>query len=580
MLRGLLVFASLSWMGLTTAGANGSLPPFDCTNDPLIVDQWNLDGPYGIGCPQDWNYVQGDDVVIAFIGSGVQYTRREFRGKFAGGYNFNDPTEPPLPDAGRAHETKAASIAVARTNNDRLMAGVAGGWGDDRIGCRLFSIRVPNTFDASDVATAIDTATVAGCKVISLSLGYPDYPEELRRATLNAYAQGVNVVASKNYTWYPCSPLYPADLPDHSRVTAVGSYGEDGYRCKGGPDGNCGVASGCGYGIDLLAPGVSIIALDNTEDGYVDNFGATSAATPHVAGAMGLVRSWLGPTSQPEDAEWILKYSAWDPPDSSDGSNWTWDENYGHGELRVSKAFEQLGTHTLTEGTGEAQKWSAVFAPKDMQFFDDLGGPLDGSYTVYAYIVWCDVTYENEYEDVPYAWGVGSGSTGWDTTDPNYQLGYCEVKDGSQTETGCTVQTTVYHVYIPETRRWMFYPCPPKDVVFNYKVWGVVESRFAKPGVDTPAAQATCEISGRPNPFPGEGWVDFRLPQPGRVVLSICDVSGRVVRELVNEHRDEGTYHVVWDGRDRAGQPVATGIYLYQLKSGTDRVSRKMVVVE
>ncbi len=97
-----LVLAFLSAFCLCATGellADPPIGPSECTNDPLLQsgDQWNLDGPNGIGCPQDWNYVQGHNVVIAFIGDGVQYTRDEFRGKFAGGYNFQNPGEPPLP---------------------------------------------------------------------------------------------------------------------------------------------------------------------------------------------------------------------------------------------------------------------------------------------------------------------------------------------------------------------------------------------------------------------------------------------------------------------------------------------------
>ncbi len=557
----------------------------DCSNDPLVEsgDQWNVDGSeHSIGCPEDWNHVFGEDVAIAFIGDGVQFDRQEFAGKYAGGYNFQDPEAPPLPDPGRDHETAAASIALALTHNERLMAGVAGGWAAHPRGCQLYAVRLVNCFQYTDVADGIDNAADAGCKVISLSLGYTEPYEELRLSVLRAYAMGANVVAGKNYNWVTCTPQYPADFLDRNRVTAVGAYGTDGYRCRSGAGGNCGShGSGCGHGIDLVAPGYALTALDNTQDGYTLGQEGTSFAVPHVSAALGLIRSWLGEWSRPEDAEWIMKYSASDPPDSSDGSNWTWDPYYGHGRLRVDDAFAQLSSLTLTQATAKTTGYSPYFAPTSVEFKNDLGGPLDGVYMVYPYIVWSDVTYDQTYQETPYVWGVGDGSTGWDTTKPQYQLGYCEVAQGSQTSTGCRLQAHVLHVYIPETRSWEFYPCPPKQVVFSYRVWGTPSITPTSPySDDTPPLRRDLSVASGPNPRGDFGWFDYSVPSNGKVTLSICDVSGRVVRRLVDASRSPGSYRVEWDGKDDAGDRVPGGIYFYRLEQGEGRVSRKMVIVD
>jgi subtilisin family serine protease len=566
---------------LQSAGAQSA-----CTNDPLVVSgaQWNVDGSeQSIGCPEDWNYVYGEDVSIAIIGDGVQYDRQDFEGKYVGGYNFQNPGSPPFPAApGRMHETACASIALALTHNKRLMAGVAGGWAGHPLGCKLYVVRLVDGFQYWNVADGIDKAADAGCKVISLSLGYTQPYEDLRLSVLRAYSMGANVVAGKNYNWITCTPQYPADFQDRSRVTAVGAYGMDGYRCRSGAGGNCGAhGSGCGHGIDMIAPGYNLVALDNTPDGYLTGMEGTSFAIPHVSGAVGLVRSWLGEWSRPEDAEWILKYSASDPPDSSDGSNWTWDPYYGHGRLRVSEAFAQLSELTLTQATAKAKNWSSFFAPTSIQFKNDLGGPLNGTYTAYPYIVWSNVTYEQSYQETPYVWGVGDGSTGWDTTRPQYQLGYCEVREGSQTATGCTLQAFVFSVYIPTQQKWVFYPCNPKDVVFSYRVWGALASApapLATVGSSVPGGDL--DVRSGPSPFGEFGWFDYSVPATGDVALSICDVTGRQIRTLVDTSRNPGSYRVVWDGKDDDGARVPGGIYFYRLAQGDDQVSRKMVVVK
>ena len=68
--------------------------------------------------------------------------------------------------------------------------------------------------------------------------------------------------------------------------------------------------------------------------------------------------------------------------------------------------------------------------------------------------------------------------------------------------------------------------------------------------------------------------------QAAPVTLTIYDVSGRRVRELVDERRERGAYRVVWDGRNDAGSPVATGVYFYRLVAGTFVETKKMTLIK
>ena len=67
--------------------------------------------------------------------------------------------------------------------------------------------------------------------------------------------------------------------------------------------------------------------------------------------------------------------------------------------------------------------------------------------------------------------------------------------------------------------------------------------------------------------------------------LTIYDVRGALVREIDLGHRAAGQYLTStsaahWDGRDRRGQQVASGVYLYRLQVGPVAHVRKMVVVK
>ncbi|MFQ5584064.1 MAG: FlgD immunoglobulin-like domain containing protein, partial [Calditrichia bacterium] len=71
-----------------------------------------------------------------------------------------------------------------------------------------------------------------------------------------------------------------------------------------------------------------------------------------------------------------------------------------------------------------------------------------------------------------------------------------------------------------------------------------------------------------PNPFNPTTEIRFALAEGGRVELKIYDLLGREVKTLLGECRDPGRYIVQWDGTNDAGQPVASGVYLYRLKAG------------
>ncbi len=83
-----------------------------------------------------------------------------------------------------------------------------------------------------------------------------------------------------------------------------------------------------------------------------------------------------------------------------------------------------------------------------------------------------------------------------------------------------------------------------------------------------------------PNPFNPQTSIAFSLKESGRVKLAIYDVSGALVRELVNDVRERGSYREVWDGTNAAGQAVASGVYFYRLEATGSTLSRKMVLLK
>ncbi len=83
-----------------------------------------------------------------------------------------------------------------------------------------------------------------------------------------------------------------------------------------------------------------------------------------------------------------------------------------------------------------------------------------------------------------------------------------------------------------------------------------------------------------PNPFNPATKIAFGLSAPARVTLRIYDVSGRLVRELVDETRPAARYEEIWDGRDPGGRVVASGVYFYRLAAGPFTQTRKMILLQ
>ncbi len=87
----------------------------------------------------------------------------------------------------------------------------------------------------------------------------------------------------------------------------------------------------------------------------------------------------------------------------------------------------------------------------------------------------------------------------------------------------------------------------------------------------------------RPNPFNPSTTIDYRLPagtEAMPVRLTVYDLRGREVIRLVEATQAGGFYSVQWDGSDREGRRVASGVYFYRLEAGGRSTVRKMVILK
>jgi hypothetical protein len=84
----------------------------------------------------------------------------------------------------------------------------------------------------------------------------------------------------------------------------------------------------------------------------------------------------------------------------------------------------------------------------------------------------------------------------------------------------------------------------------------------------------------RPNPCNSATVIPFTLPADGPVSLRIFDLSGRLVRNLVQGWQPAGAYAILWDGTDRMRQPVASGIYCAVLQTAHGLARRTLTLIK
>ena len=86
-------------------------------------------------------------------------------------------------------------------------------------------------------------------------------------------------------------------------------------------------------------------------------------------------------------------------------------------------------------------------------------------------------------------------------------------------------------------------------------------------------------MAASPNPARDGTWIGFSMDRDGPAKLRIYEPSGRIVRELVSGTVLSGEQMRFWDGRDKAGRRVASGVYFYRFEASGRSLTRKLVMV-
>ncbi len=84
-----------------------------------------------------------------------------------------------------------------------------------------------------------------------------------------------------------------------------------------------------------------------------------------------------------------------------------------------------------------------------------------------------------------------------------------------------------------------------------------------------------------PNPFNPVTTIAYQLPTASNVTLKIYNLRGQEIRTLVEEEKPAGYYSIQWDGLDKQGMKVSSGVYIYRITGGSEfTASKKMLFLQ
>jgi len=140
----------------------------------------------------------------------------------------------------------------------------------------------------------------------------------------------------------------------------------------------------------------------------------------------------------------------------------------------------------------------------------------------------------------------------------------------------------IYHsyTYLQDRQNWFILSDSNQEGhIFKYLVHSTVRLI-----TDIPETACTAHLEfelypNYPNPFNPRTSIPYSLQEDTRVSVRVYDVTGKTVKTLVDMQQTAGSHTVTWDGMDKGGRPVSSGIYIIRLEAGDFIKVRKITLV-
>ena len=83
-----------------------------------------------------------------------------------------------------------------------------------------------------------------------------------------------------------------------------------------------------------------------------------------------------------------------------------------------------------------------------------------------------------------------------------------------------------------------------------------------------------------PNPFNGHTNFVFQLQHGSKVDLSIYDLKGNLIKQIINDFKKSGNYKINWNATNQHGQEISSGVYLYRLSIDSKSYTSKLIFLK
>jgi len=87
-------------------------------------------------------------------------------------------------------------------------------------------------------------------------------------------------------------------------------------------------------------------------------------------------------------------------------------------------------------------------------------------------------------------------------------------------------------------------------------------------------------LNNFPNPFNASTVIRYRVPKTGEMELSVMDIQGCQVQNLIQNSQMRGEYSILWEGRDDAGNPQSAGVYFVRLTQAGHTLTHKILLLK
>lgn len=246
-------------------------------NDPDFEYLWGMPN---INAPLAWNYTTGTkQVVVGVLDSGIDANHPDLRGNlwfngpFFNGWNFVNNNPHPTDVTG--HGTHVAGTIGAVGNNSIGITGIC--WN-----VQLASFKIgDNRIELAAAINAIYFANMMNIPILNNSWGGRSYSPILKYA-IEQYDGLFIASAGNSSSNNDLQPSFPASYNSDNIISVAASTPENTLSSFS----NYGIRS-----VDIAAPGTDILSTDL--DGEYSYKTGTSMATPHVAGAAALLKSYM-----------------------------------------------------------------------------------------------------------------------------------------------------------------------------------------------------------------------------------------------------------------------------------------------